>query len=65
MVDRSELIRQADALKKQAEREPDSGIRQRLIEMAETYVHLAETESWSEGHPTSIASVSKVFIKED
>jgi hypothetical protein len=37
--------------------------RQRLLRMARYYVDIAEREEWVAAHPTSIASVSEVFVK--
>jgi hypothetical protein len=65
MTDRSDLMQRAEALRKQAEREPNSATRDRLIEMADHYVHLAESRSWSDSHPVSIASISDIFIKQN
>jgi hypothetical protein len=65
MADRSDLIRRADKLRQQAEHEPDPGIRDRLIGMADRYVHLAESQNWSAAHPISVASLTDVFIKRD
>ena len=65
MIDRSDLIRQANELRQQAEHEPDENIRNRLVRMADYYVHLADTESWSEAHPPTAASLGEVFSKRD
>jgi hypothetical protein len=65
MTDRSALIRRAEALRKQAEQESDRTIHDRLIRMADRYVHLAESQAMTAAHPVSIASVSEVFIKQD
>jgi hypothetical protein len=64
MTDQSELLRRAEALRKQAEHEPDRATSDRLIEMADRYVHLAESQSRSDLHPVSIASFSELFIKQ-
>jgi two-component sensor histidine kinase len=65
MIDRSELIRQANELRQQAELEADENIRNRLLSMAERYVHLAESETWSEAHPADAVSLSEVFTKRE
>ena len=65
MSDPSELIHKADELRRQAEQETDANIRERLTRMAERYVHLAQSQAWSETHPTSAASIADVFIKTD
>ena len=65
MTDRSDLIRQANELRQQAELEADGNIRARLTRMADHYAHLAESQSWSEEHPPTIASLSEVFAKGD
>jgi hypothetical protein len=65
MNDRSDLIRQAEELRQQADHEPDPNIRDRLVRMADHYVHLAESKGWSEAHPTTVASLTEVFIKRD
>jgi hypothetical protein len=65
MADRSDLVRQAGALRQQAEQESDQGIRDRLIRMADLYAHLAESENWTEAHPTSVASLTSVFSEGD
>jgi hypothetical protein len=31
--------------------------------MASYYVEIAESEAWAAAHPTSMASVSEVFVK--
>ncbi|WP_024507055.1 hypothetical protein [Bradyrhizobium sp. ARR65] len=63
MAERSDLIREAAELRQQAEQEADKTIRRRLIRMAERYEHLAESQGWSEAHPTTVASLGDVFIK--
>jgi hypothetical protein len=65
MTDRSDLVRQANELRQQAELEADENIRTRLTRMADHYAHLAESQSWSEAHPTTIASPGEVFTKGD
>jgi hypothetical protein len=65
MSDPSELIRKADELRRQAEHEEDENIRKRLTRMADRYVHLAQSQAWSEAHPTSAASIADVFVKTD
>jgi hypothetical protein len=53
----------ANQLRQQADRETDQGIRDRLIRMADTYVHLAESENWAKAHPASAASLADEFVK--
>lgn len=65
MATHSDLIRQADELRLQAEREPDPKIRARLILMADSYVRIIEGERWSEAHPTSAASLGDLFSAGD
>lgn len=65
MSESSELIQKADALKQQAEHEPDENIRKRLTRMADRYVHLAQSQAWSREHPASAATLAEVFIKRD
>jgi hypothetical protein len=33
--------------------------------MADHYVHLADSQSWSEAHPADVASLSQLFTKRD
>lgn len=63
MTDRSDLLRQAGALRHQAEREGDEDLRQRLIRMADQYKHLAESQAWSEAHPADASALAEVFTK--
>jgi hypothetical protein len=63
MSDPSELIQKADELRRQAEHEADAMIRERLTRMADRYAHLAESQAWSESHPTSAAAIADVFVK--
>jgi hypothetical protein len=63
MIDISDLIRRASELTEQADHEDDPKTRQRLLRMAAYYVEIAETEEWMAAHPTSIASISEVFVK--
>jgi hypothetical protein len=65
MTDPSDLIRQANELRQQAEHEADENIRDRLNRMADHYVHLADSTSWSEAHPPTAASLGEVFTKRD
>jgi hypothetical protein len=65
MTDRSELMRHADALRKQADQEMDNETRDRLVRMADHYAHLVESQSWSDTHPVSIASVTEAFHQQD
>jgi hypothetical protein len=65
MTDRSDLVRQANELRQQAEQEADQNIRVRLNRMADHYIHLAESQNWSEAHPPSVAALSDIFTKPD
>jgi hypothetical protein len=65
MSDTSELMQKADELRRQADEEADARIRARLTRMADRYVHLAESQTWSKTHPTSAAAIADVFIKSD
>jgi hypothetical protein len=60
-----DLIQRANELKEQAKLETDETIRDRLIRMAAHYNHLAESQSWSEAHPPTVAALSDVLIKRD
>jgi hypothetical protein len=63
MTDRSDLIRQANAFRQQAERESDENLRQRLNRIADQYEHLAESQAWSEAHPADASALAEVFTK--
>jgi hypothetical protein len=63
MLDPSDLIHRANELRQQAEQESDQGIRDRLIRMADSYVHLAESENWARANPATAASLADVFVK--
>jgi hypothetical protein len=65
MPDPKELLRRAAELTERADHETQDDIRKRLLRMAKHYTHLAESETWLAGHPTSIASVSAVFVSGD
>lgn len=65
MSDRSDLIRRADELRRQAEREQDESIRSRLIRMADHYMHLVESQTWSDAHPPNASSLGEIFTKSD
>lgn len=49
MVDITELLREAEKLHDQANREADPDIRDRLNRMADTYDHIAKIESGNHG----------------
>ena len=63
MAERSDLTRHAADLRQQAEQESDETIRSRLIRMAESFDHLAESQGWSETHPVTVAALGEVFTK--
>jgi hypothetical protein len=65
MTDRSYLISQADDLRRQAEKESDQDLRDRLLRMADRYVHLADSQTQSEAHPADVASLSELFTKRE
>ena len=65
MPDSSDLIRKADELKHQAEREPEGAIRQCLTRMADSYAHLAHRQAWTREHPPSAAALGELFAKRD
>jgi len=65
MTDRADLIRQAHELRLQAEQESDEGIRDRLNRMADHYVHLAQSQDWTEAHPPTAGSLADLFTKSD
>ena len=61
MTNRSDLIKRAEDLRKQAERDVNNTTHELLIRMADRYVHLAESRAASDAHPLSAASVSDIF----
>jgi hypothetical protein len=63
MLDPSDLVHRANELRQQADHEFDQAIRDRLIRMADSYIHLAESENWAKAHPVSVASLADVFVK--
>ena len=65
MVERSDLIEQAKELRQRAEHEADETTRNRLIEMADRCEHLVKSQSWSDAHPITVASLGELFIKPD
>lgn len=65
MIDRSDLIRQANELRERAELETDERSRNRLMRMADHYAHLAESKAQSEAHPPSASSLGEIFAKGD
>jgi hypothetical protein len=65
MTDRSNLSRQANELRQQAELEADEQIRDRLLRMADHYAHLAESQADSEAHPPGPESLAEIFTKRD
>ena len=65
MVDKSALIREADELRRKAEHEADENVRGRLMRMADHYVHLAESQRWSEAHPPDVAALTELLTKGD
>ncbi len=65
MADRHDFLNQANELRQQAEHEPDEVIRARLQRMADHYVHLAGSQTWSEAHPANAASLGELFAKRD
>jgi len=65
MTDHSDLIRRADDLRRQAEHELDEKLRRRLLRMADRYVHLADSQSWSQAHRADVGSMSELSTKRD
>jgi hypothetical protein len=65
MADRHDFLNQANALRQQAEREPDETIRARLQRMADHYVHLADSQTWAQAHPADAAALGELFSKRD
>ena len=61
MTDSSELIQKAEQLRQQAAHEDDAAIRERLLRMADRYVHLAQSQAWSRDHPASAAGLAEVL----
>ena len=64
MTDSSELIQKADELKQQAAHEEDATIRARLLRMADRYIHLAQSQKWSQEHPASAAGLAEVLVSD-
>jgi hypothetical protein len=62
MTDRADLIRHANELRLEAEHETDKTISDRLNHH---YVHLAESQNWTEAHPPSAAALAELFMKRD
>jgi hypothetical protein len=46
MTDPSDLLRRASELTEQADHEENIDIRERLLRMAQYYIHIAESEEW-------------------
>jgi hypothetical protein len=65
MVERSDLIEQAKELRQRAEHEADEPTRNRLIEMADRCDRLVKSQSWSEAHPVTVASLDELFTDRD
>lgn len=65
MTGRSDLIQHANELRQQAEGESDKNIRDRLVRMAEHYDRLAESLTWSEAHPPTLASLSELLTRRE
>ncbi|MGA7803858.1 hypothetical protein [Bradyrhizobium sp.] len=63
MADRSDLIREANQLREQAQHEADEELRGRLLRMANHYTHLADSLNWSEAHPATVAALGEMFMK--
>ena len=63
MQDRSDLIRRANEIRQQAEHEADQNQRERLMHMADSYGRLADSQGWSEAHPTNVAALGDVFTR--
>ncbi len=65
MLDTSELMQKSEELRRQAEHEPDTYIRELMTRMADRYVHLAQSLASSREHPPSAASLAEVLVKSD
>lgn len=65
MADRHDFLNLANELRQQAEREPDEVVCRHLQRMADHYVHLADSQTWSQAHPVSATSLGELFIKRD
>jgi hypothetical protein len=65
MTDPSDLMRRAAELTERADHEEDVDTRERLLRMAQFYVHIAESEEWLAAHPTSISSVTDVLTPKE
>ena len=65
MTDPADLMRRAAELTDRADHEEDIEVRDRLLRMAEHYVHVAESEEWLAAHPVSNQSVTQLFNKPD
>jgi hypothetical protein len=65
MTDPSDLLRRAAELTDRADHEDNAEVRDGLLRMATLYVHIAQSEEWLAAHPTSIASVTRLFRGSD
>jgi hypothetical protein len=65
MVDSSALIRDAHELRQKAEHEADENVRDRLMRMADHYIHLAESQRWSEAHPADVSALTELLNKSE
>jgi hypothetical protein len=63
MTDPADMFRRSADLRARAETENDPELKTRLIQMAETYAHIAEHEQWLAAHPTSLAAIGDLFRK--
>jgi hypothetical protein len=61
MSDPFDLIDQAEELRRLAKREVDEDIRNRLLQIANRYVHLAALRIWKKQHPLNAASLIELF----
>jgi hypothetical protein len=62
MIDRPHLIRQADESGNKPNMKPTRTF-ESAKPMADHCIHLAESQSWSEAHPSSAATLGELFTK--
>lgn len=58
VIDPKTLLERAAQLTDQAEGEEDTGIRERLLRMAEHYRDLAAHEAWARENPPSVGALT-------
>ncbi|UGY12679.1 hypothetical protein [Bradyrhizobium septentrionale] len=61
MIDPKALLERAAQLADQAKGEEDTGIRERLLRMAEHYRDLAAHEAWAHENPPSVGALTSAL----